>query len=293
MATAHTKLYYPTRDLVNKFKPSLSNTFDVFVSKSFGSVSNGDINFLAYEAVLPGTSYEMGQVYGDRMGRTEQYATKRIYPPVDVSFYIDKDYKVLTFFEEWMNAISMNWGSVDNSYVRHDYPDNYRCNVMITKFERDFRSPGQRLVKDGVYGPPRSSVRYTLRRAFPSNLISIPVSYDGASVLKTTVTFQYDVYNFGKFGDDFTEETGESNGTVVGPGGDTPLQPLSSPEQRASWRYTEEELERFRGNAAIESISKSPRALQILSGNAQSQTANRIGQESLNRSEFGYPTPPQ
>jgi len=65
MATPYTKLYYPTRDLVNKFKPSLSNTFDVFVSKSFGSVSNGDINFLAYEAVLPGTSYEMGQVYGD------------------------------------------------------------------------------------------------------------------------------------------------------------------------------------------------------------------------------------
>ena len=294
MATPYSKLYYPTRDLISKFKPALTNTFDVYIQRDFGGVSNGDVNFMAYEAVLPGTSYELGQVYGDRMGRTEQYATKRIYPPVDVSFYIDKDYKIMRFFEGWMNEISRNWGEVNDSYVRHNYPDSYRCDVAITKFERDFRSQGQRLVKDGVYGPPKSSIRYTLRRAFPSNLISIPVSYDGASILKTTVTFQYDVYNFSPFGDNFTQETGSGTGTVADPtgGSDNPSQPLSNPEQRASWRYTEEELARFQGNAAIESISQSPKAKQILSGTAISGTANRIGAESLSRSEGSPPLPP-
>lgn len=296
MATPYTRLYRSTDDLVKSFKPAFTNTFDVYVSGDFGGVSNASIGFLAYEAVLPGTSYELGQLYGDRMGRTEQYPTRRVYPPVDVSFYIDKDYEVLNYFEAWMNSISRNYGSTKDSYVRHNYADSYEREVIITKFERNFRSANQRLVKGGVYAAPAKSVTYTLRNAFPSNLISIPVSYDGASVLKTTVTFNYDVYNFksNRFETDpGIEETGETTGAASEPGGDTPLQPLSSPEQRASWRYTEEELERFRGNAAIESISKSPRALQILSGNAQSQTANRIGQESLNRSEFGYPTPPQ
>ena len=52
------------------------------------------------------------------------------------------------------------------------------------------------------------------------------------------------------------------------------------------------ELETLRGNAAINSIAKSPNANRILSGNAMSSTANRIGQQSLNRSEFGSATKP-
>jgi hypothetical protein len=96
--TPYQNLYYSTRELVNRFKPSLSNTFNVFINGSFQGIGNDDINFMAYEAVLPGTSYETAQVYGDRMGRIEQYHTRRIYPNVDISFYIDQDYKVLNFF---------------------------------------------------------------------------------------------------------------------------------------------------------------------------------------------------
>lgn len=220
----YTNLYFKTEDLVKRFKPALTNTFDVYVAGSFGNgISNSEINFLAYDAVLPGTSYELGQVYGDRMGRTEQYPTRRVYPPVDVSFYVDQDYKVLNFFEGWINSVSTNYGGVSDSYVKHNYAQDYEREVIITKFERDFRSPGQRLVKNGVYGPPTKSVTYTLRNAFPSNLISIPVSYDGASILKTTVTFNYDVYNFksDRFETDpGVEENGQTTGTSIGPGGD-------------------------------------------------------------------------
>ena len=53
------------------------------------------------------------------------------------------------------------------------------------------------------------------------------------------------------------------------------------------------ELERVRGNAAIDSISKSPNAKKILSGTAKSASANKIGQASLNRSEFGSATKPK
>lgn len=220
-----TELYFSTDELKSRFKPALTNYFSVYINASFGGVLNSDINFMAYEAVLPGTSYELGEVYGDRMGRSEQYPTKKVYPAVDVSFYIDKDYKVLTYFETWMNSISKNYGSVDNSYVRHNYASEYEKEVIITKFERDLRARPERLKKAGVYRPPEKNVTYTLRNAFPSNLISIPVSYDGASILKTTVTFNYDVYNFklDRFGtDDGVEENGSLTGTVVGPGGDHP-----------------------------------------------------------------------
>ena len=88
------KLYYSTDTLISRFKPSLSNYFDVYINSSFDGINtdeNNEINFLAYEAVLPGTSYETTQVFGDRQGITETFANKRVYPPVDVSFYVDSN----------------------------------------------------------------------------------------------------------------------------------------------------------------------------------------------------------
>lgn len=200
MATDYKQLYYPTDDIISRFKPSLSSYFNVFINTGFGGVSNDDINFLANEAVLPGTSYETTKVFGDRQGVTETFANKRVYPPVDVSFYVDYDYKVLRYFESWMAAISPNSGDPDASYNKFNYPGNistgYQKEVQITKFERNFRKPNQRLVKGGVYGPPDNMCKYTLRNAFPVNINSIPLSYDQSSLLRTTVTFNYDVYNF-------------------------------------------------------------------------------------------------
>jgi hypothetical protein len=216
--TPYQNLYYSTRELVNRFKPSLSNTFNVFINGSFQGIGNDDINFMAYEAVLPGTSYETAQVYGDRMGRIEQYPTRRIYPNVDVSFYVDQDYKVLKFFEGWMALISPNIGSIDNSYVRYNYADSYESDVIITKFERNFRNDKNKLVKAGVYAPPPNMVTYTLRNAYPVNLISVPVSYDGTNILRTTVTFNYDVYNFQLGG--FETDGGDKGSSVSGPGSD-------------------------------------------------------------------------
>jgi hypothetical protein len=203
-ATDYKHLYYSTDEIVSRFKPSLSNYFDVFVNsgKDFGGVSNYDINFLAYEAVLPGTSYETTQVFGDSQGVTETFANKRVYPSVDVSFYVDYDYKVIQFFEQWIAEISPNSGVPGTSYNKFNYPGNnnvgYQKEVIITKFERNFRQPNQRLVKGGVYEMPKNRCTYILRNAFPVNLISLPISYEQSGILKTTVTFNYDVYAFFK-----------------------------------------------------------------------------------------------
>lgn len=218
LSSPYQNLWFSTEQLIKKFKPSLSNYFDVHIPRTFGGVSNDSINFLAYDAVLPGSSYELSQVYGDRQGRIEQYPTRRIYPAVDVSFYIDYDYEVLQYFEQWMAAISPNIGDRTNSYVKFNYPNTYEVDIQITKFERLFRDDANKLVKDGVYAPPKTYATYTLRNSYPTNIISVPVSYEGTNVLRTTITFNYDVYSFQRIKDPFGTEGGGSNTT--GPGKD-------------------------------------------------------------------------
>lgn len=196
------KLFYSTRDLITQFKPSLTSYFDVYVRGSSIHSGADAINFMAYEAVIPGSSFELGQVFGDRQGITEQYPTKRVYPPVDVSFYVDSDYKVIKFFEDWMATIQPNLGVRGSSYAKFNYPNSYETEVIITKFEREFRDGdpkkgGNRLNdsgNSGVYNEPKQ-IKYTLLNAYPSNVISLPLSYSQADVLRTTVTFNYDLYS--------------------------------------------------------------------------------------------------
>jgi hypothetical protein len=223
------KLYYSTDTIINKFKPSLSNYFDVFVKKtvnvngkSLNTDENNLINFLAYEAVLPGTSYETTEVFGDRQGITQTYANKRVYPPVDVSFYVDYDYDVLRFFESWLGSISPNKGKdgSTDSYVKFNYPSTYKTEVIITKFERNFRTGKNRFERAGVTNYPENRCTYTLKNAYPVNLISVPVSYDQANLLRTTVTFNYDVYSFTQYdGFEINRPSGDGSATQ-GPGGD-------------------------------------------------------------------------
>ncbi len=196
------ELHVDNYELMTRLKPSLTSFFSVYVSSStFGNVSSGDINILAYEAVLPGTSFELGQVFGDRQGITEPYPTKRVYPPIDVSFYINSDYKVITFFENWFqNIFEFKSGDTGSRYGRFNYPSDYKKEIVITKFERDYRTPIGRLKDKGTAGVPKITTKctYTLKNAFPSNIISIPVSYSQADILRTTITFNYDFYSYNK-----------------------------------------------------------------------------------------------
>lgn len=178
-------------------------------SKPMNGFSQLDtISLLAYEAVLPGTSYELNQVFGDTQGITEQYPTKKVFAPVDVSFYVDNTYRVLSFFDAWMGMISSSPNPGTNSsdiyppnyttYLKFRYPDTYECYVNIIKFERDLRPSNERVTtgpthktkKGGINDP--KTYTYTLINAYPSNIISIPVSYEQSNILKTTVTFNYD-----------------------------------------------------------------------------------------------------
>lgn len=194
----------PTETVISELlQLSLSSLYSVEIKGAKDIWPEGpsieDISFLAYEAVLPGVSFELGQVFGDRQGITEQYPVKKVYPPIDVSFYIKSDYEIITFFEKWINLISPLTGSIDDetSYYTFNYPDSYEKLISIVKYEKDARPTLSGRLEDGAFeGETKDpkSVTYTLLNAYPTNIISIPVSYDQSSVLKTTVTFNYDRY---------------------------------------------------------------------------------------------------
>ena len=187
-------------------KVATTNHYEVFFS-GFGSmrklrgyitsrsprVSNSfisrDLGLLCNSAELPATTMATAQIEGNRMGIVEKFAHSRVYTDSSFTFYVDSDYRVLEFFELWQEFIASGSDESDGAdkshlayYHRMQYPQEYKVDtIKIQKFNKDhFRS-----------------VQYTFLNAFPVAVSSMPVSYDGNSVLECQVTFSYDRYFFG------------------------------------------------------------------------------------------------
>ena len=176
-------------------------------------------DFFASDVTLPGASFDMAESMGDRQGTIERFAQRRLYAPLSVSFYVDADYNILRLFEEWMNFINpihndkgKYQGSFQgqsgydqrNNYYKFRYPDDYKRSLIITKFEKDFyqglnmnetRIGGFAKSKSGDELVPGPLIFYQFIDAFPSNIVAIPLSYDGTQVTKVTIEFQYLRYN--------------------------------------------------------------------------------------------------
>ena len=176
-------------------------------------------DFFASEVTLPGASFDMSESMGDRQGTIERFAQRRLYAPLSVTFYVDSDYNVLRLFEEWMNFINpihsdkgRYEGSFQgpsgyeqrNNYYKFRYPDEYKRNIVVTKFEKDFyQGLNMNETQIGRFAKSRSGdelvpgslLFYQFIDAFPSNIVAIPLTYDGTEVTKVTIEFQYLRYN--------------------------------------------------------------------------------------------------
>ena len=94
-----------------------------------------DLGLYVSDAVLPGSSFGDIEVAGDRQGITERNAFSRIYDDITLTFYVDREYKVLRFFEVWNQAVNPLFGSARNSAVmKFSYPNDYKCDFTIHKF---------------------------------------------------------------------------------------------------------------------------------------------------------------
>ena len=214
---------------------------------SCGLMDQGDkerYELLANEAMLPGTSMSVAQEIGSRQGIRERFATQRQYTDISISFYLANDYKILKLFQEWMNFMNPLYitqegikhtqgypGGYPNhgeryAFHRQRYPHDYKRNIKITKFERNYdpemkdevfikdirkdptfgheiRTFGTKKQKGKSYhdmGPnvgkeyKPDALSYNFVNAFPVSIQDITLNYSSASMIQVVVDFSYDRY---------------------------------------------------------------------------------------------------
>ena len=163
---------------------------------SLNSLDYDNINLLCCEAALPGSSLTTHEATNDYAGVTEKMAYRRMYDEtISLTFYVDRDYKVLKLFETWMDYITGidDTSTYEAPYVsyRMSYPVTYKNNIFITKFESDQFMREYSNSRKASARVPRTMLEYTFVNAFPLSLTSMPVSYEGSQVLKCNVSFNF------------------------------------------------------------------------------------------------------
>ena len=163
------------------------------------NLNDGDyenINLLCSEATLPGSSLTTHDVTNDYHGVTEKMAYRRMYDEtVGLTFYVDRDYKVIQLIEGWMDYITgiddkQTYKKPYASY-RMAYPSSYKENMFLTKFEKDQFTRDFSETRGGTRTTSRTVLEYTFVNAFPLSLTAIPVSYEDSQVLKCSVSFNF------------------------------------------------------------------------------------------------------
>lgn len=205
-------------DVLSKYLTDVGLTSDPIINEYY--------NFYCAETTLPGATFDTFEESGSRQGVVETFPSKRVYSPFNMTFYIDNDYRIIRLFEEWMNYINPIYGAGGRipgssagqgdakrktDFFRLRYPDSYKRIISVVKFERNFvkykdptnlsindqveenNSPSDGYIGKGKLSPV-PTLTYRMIDAFPTNITGIPVSYEGSTILKTTIDFSYSRY---------------------------------------------------------------------------------------------------
>lgn len=137
---------------------------------------------LCSSASLPGSSIGTSDIVGDVSGVVEKMANSRVFTALDLTFYVDKEYKMIKFLEHWIEFIASGSGANladDGYFFRMKYPIDYKSDtVKILKFDRDYRN----------------EIEYNFFKLFPTAMYSPTVAYNDSQVLTVTASFNYERY---------------------------------------------------------------------------------------------------
>ena len=175
----------------NLLRPATTSHFEVEIPiigalSGWSGVGKQDkIQLMCSEASLPGSSLATFETNNDRTGVTERFVHRRIFDErIDFTFYVDSGlYQPIKFFEQWIDFITGAATEGENElenpdyHYRMKYPNDYIAGqgLKITKFEKDHLNP----------------LTYEFIRSYPLSITSMPVSYDGSSLLKCSVSMTY------------------------------------------------------------------------------------------------------
>ena len=163
------------------------------------SLDGQNIEFRCHNTSLPGSSFLTHSVSADIQGQVEEIPYRRGYDTeIEMSFIVDPDYKVVSFFEGWMDFMSgMANSESDNlaayygvaATYRPNYYDDYIANIFITKFEKD---TGTRIASNRSQKP---EIEVNLLKAYPKAVNKMTLQYGPAGeFLNMDVTMGYSRY---------------------------------------------------------------------------------------------------
>jgi hypothetical protein len=173
------------------YPPNLNNrSYTEFINQRINSGFTGArysdnqelIELSCSEATLPGSSIATYDINDSYHGVSEKIAYRRLYDDrADFTFYVDHDYNIIQFFENWISYITFEndiSSQKETTFTyRAEYKSNYQTSgLSITKFERDYSG---------------KMLTYRFIGAYPISINSMPVSYDSSQLLKCTVSFSY------------------------------------------------------------------------------------------------------
>lgn len=150
------------------------------------------------DASLPGSSIATSEMPDKYHGSIHRYGYRRLYDDrADFTFYVDapspnnRGYNIIHFFENWLSYIAgedslRNQRSEYYTY-RANYPENYRTEIYITKFEKDHNLKSIKAEEKQL----PFYLEYHYVKAYPTSITSMPVSYEQSQLLKCTVSFTY------------------------------------------------------------------------------------------------------
>jgi len=137
---------------------------------------------LCSSASLPGSTIGTADIVGDISGVTEKMAHSRVFTAIDLTFYVDREYKMIKFLEHWIEFITSGSNADltnEGYFFRMKYPQDYKTDtVKILKFDRDYKN----------------EIEYNFFKLFPISLYSPTIAYNDSQVLTVTASFNYERY---------------------------------------------------------------------------------------------------
>lgn len=172
-----------TSGIISKLSAAGFNNINVRPGSNATGQVGQRVLLLCDEVTLPGVQSNVGNVVRYSGAAAMNYPTSPVYTDTQLSFICDAEMQSLKFLLAWRNNIyieSPPIGPRGEISYKLNYPDQYQCQMIIEKNERNETSDvGQ------------TTLKYTLYNAWPYSVDSTPLSYGSSQLVKVTANFYY------------------------------------------------------------------------------------------------------
>ena len=136
------------------------------------------VNLLCKSTALPASN--IGVIEVPFRGRTVKIAGDRTFDTWSATFFNDKDFKIRTYFEKWLEQINTHESNNAPLFVPTNSTAGYMATVKVKQMRKDDRESGSILRQ------------YDLLHAFPTSVSQIDLAYDSNDQIEEfSVEFQY------------------------------------------------------------------------------------------------------